>query len=383
MDNLPQLMNRVLELQPSWHKFSSTERFQSEEIIERGTLVTKEAPKLLNFLVSSEKICSVSRYNNRKSNGSNGSGNIAKIPWFRLYEPDFSSSAQDGFYITFLFNSFGKAAYLTLNQASTKGESMIALSDKEVVERVKWARRIVGNEFLQNNRFIENIELDTNKNELGNAFQLTNIASFEYQINNMPTTQQLNEDIDYLLIGLDKIYQAQETGEMAPGDYEAAIEELISFADKGTEKIAKNMKKSSRKKSGGQGIGLNSKEIGAIDKQAMMVAENYYKELGWKVTDKSGVYGGGRDLDCKKDGKTIYVEVKGTTSTNPSSIFLTHREVERSRKDPSKSALLIVSDIQWVQREKYICEGGVVTEIHPWEINDNDLFAERYKYTLK
>ena len=114
-----------------------------------------------------------------------------------------------------------------------------------------------------------------------------------------------------------------------------------------------------------------------------MVAENYYKELGWKVADKSGVYGGGRDLDCKKDGKTIYVEVKGTTSTNPSSIFLTHREVERSRKDPSKSALLIVSDIQWVQREKYICEGGVVTEIHPWEINDNDLFAERYKYTLK
>jgi len=57
MDNLPQLMNRVLELQPSWHKFSSTERFQSEDIIERGTLVTKEAPKLLDSLVSSEKIC--------------------------------------------------------------------------------------------------------------------------------------------------------------------------------------------------------------------------------------------------------------------------------------------------------------------------------------
>ena len=75
--------------------------------------------------------------------------------------------------------------------------------------------------------------------------------------------------------------------------------------------------------------------------------------------------------------------VKGTTSTNPSSIFLTHREVERSRKDPSKSALLIVSNIQWVQREKYICDGGVVTEIYPWEINDKDLFAERYKYTLK
>ena len=71
-------------------------------------------------------------------------------------------------------------------------------------------------------------------------------------------------------------------------------------------KIVKNKKKTSRKKSGGQGIGLNSKEIGAIDKQAMMVAENYYKELGWKVTDKSGVYGGGRDLDCKKDGKTIH-----------------------------------------------------------------------------
>ena len=79
MDNLPQLMNRVLELQPSWHKYSSTQRFQSEEIIERGTLVTKEAPKLLDSLVSSEKICSVSRYNNWKSNGSNGSGNIAKI----------------------------------------------------------------------------------------------------------------------------------------------------------------------------------------------------------------------------------------------------------------------------------------------------------------
>ena len=137
MDNLPQLMNRILELQPSWHRYTSTERFQSEEIIERGNLVTKEAPKLLDSLVSNKKICSKSIYNNWKSNGSNGSGNIAKIPWFRLYEPDFSSSAQDGFYITFLFNSYGKAAYLTLNQASTKGESMIALSDKEVLEIVK------------------------------------------------------------------------------------------------------------------------------------------------------------------------------------------------------------------------------------------------------
>ena len=54
----------------------------------------------------------------------------------------------------------------------------------------------------------------------------------------------------------------------------------------------------------------------------------------------------------------------------------------KSREDPAKSVLLIVSGIEWVDRTNLKLEGGDVKEIYPWRIDDEKLHAEKYKYTI-
>ena len=114
----------------------------------------------------------------------------------------------------------------------------------------------------------------------------------------------------------------------------------------------------------------------------MLKAKEYFRSLGWSVKDVSKKYGGGRDLDCKKDGVEKVVEVKSTTTKNPSSVSLTKNEVNKSREDPTKSVLLIVSGIEWVDRANLKLEGGEVKEIYPWTIDDEKLQPEKYKYIL-
>lgn len=381
MESLNDVIQRTLELQPYWESYNYKERFKSPELTERGGLVKNLGPNRIIELLKENKVAANSSYENWNSNGSNGSGNIARVPWFRLYEADYSSGAQDGFYITFLFNFYGKQMYLSLNQASTSGDAMIPLLEKEITQRVDWARNVVGNDFLSKENLLDSINLDVKKGQLGYAYALTNITSFAYEINNIPDEEVIIEDINYLLTGLDNIYKSLDSGAILPGEYEAQLEMEVTQTEKGG---ARSNKKSRNRKKG-QGYNPNAKERKANDTRAMEVATDYYTSQGWKVKDVSKKYGGGRDLDISKNGDKRYVEVKGTTTEDPASVQLTPNEVKNSMKFPNNSVLLIVGDIQWEDRKNLLCVGGKVIEIFPWttSFEDKNLTPIKFKYEIK
>ena len=113
----------------------------------------------------------------------------------------------------------------------------------------------------------------------------------------------------------------------------------------------------------------------------MEVASKNEKD-GWKVEDVHKEKNRGYDFIFKKEGKTIYCEVKGTQNVG-TKVILTKNEVIAAKNNFPNSALYIVSGI-FLDRSKKVVKAslGKLNEIHPWEIDDNHLEGLSYNYTV-
>ena len=306
MTLLAEIFQEIISIQPSFDKFnSSKERNNSPEMQRRRELSVKLGPDKLNSLIGEKLIGNSKNYSGWECVGSNGITNAAEIPWIRIFLEEYSPSPQNGFYLTFLFNALGRGVYLTLNQASTKGSNNLKSLEPEIVkQRVNWAKNVVGNEFL-NKRNYKVINLEGRKTKLGEAFAATDIASLFYEDKNIPNDEEIVDDINFLLQGLESIYLELDNGGVIPGEYEEFEEKLIEDLDKVQRPARSNKTKANINRSGGQGYGLTKKQKDAVDLRAMDVTEEYYKNLGWKVVDKSKSYGQGHDFEIRKDGKYL------------------------------------------------------------------------------
>ena len=363
-------IDRVLQIQKNYNNYSLEERKTAPEFIERGQLVEESIVNFYNNFLNkyNEQFIYKGLWNVAGSNGK--FKYFSKVPWTRIYVPDFSESATKGFYITNLFSFDGSCMYLSLNQASFESMNFIKLEPEVIMERVNWAREI-SKTYLDTSNLEEEINLSVNKGDKAYQYQKTNIYSKKLKINEIPDDEDIEKSLLNFIQSLEAIYSNLSRGKVFSNHFEIS-EELINE----NYELAYVSNSNS-----GQGL-LKYEERNAVDKHGMLKAKEYFKSLGWDVKDVSKVYGGGRDLDCKKDGIEKVVEVKSTTTQNPSSVYLTKNEVCKSREDPAKSVLLIVSGIEWVDRTNLKLEGGDVKEIYPWRIDDEKLHAEKYKYTI-
>ena len=70
--------------------------------------------------------------------------NYSPTAWVRVYAPDRSPSAMEGFYVVYLFASDGSAVYLSLNQGTSeyRSHAMRPINDRaELLTRAVEARR--------------------------------------------------------------------------------------------------------------------------------------------------------------------------------------------------------------------------------------------------
>jgi hypothetical protein len=88
---------------------------------------------------------------------------------------------------------------------------------------------------------------------------------------------------------------------------------------------------------------LTKDQQDAVELQAVKLACIYLEEQGWESK-----YVGDRetwDIVATKDDKTIWVEVKGTTSPGQS-VILTGPQVVKYRQNEPNTRLVVVHDIQ-------------------------------------
>ena len=148
-----------------------------------------------------------------KVKGSPGSGNWAAVPWLGFFDPIITESAQNGFYVVYLFNVQTSDIYLSLNQGTTAvyrefgdatGRSVLKRRAIDIRDRI---RDLIG-EFSEDPIFLGSNE------RLPSGYEAGHAIGKKYSIEQL-ASKQITEDLHALL----DIYQALiERGGLTPTD---------------------------------------------------------------------------------------------------------------------------------------------------------------------
>ena len=118
-----------------------------------------------------------------------------------------------------------------------------------------------------------------------------------------------------------------------------------------------------------QGRGLSTVEKKLVENWAMDITAQHLNSLGYNVTDTSSKKS--FDFLARLGEKTLKVEVKGTTSTDPDSVSMTYNEVKLHQMEKGQTALSIVSGIVLYDRDSNPkCKGGRLEFIEGWDIDE-------------
>ncbi|MEX5260522.1 DUF3578 domain-containing protein [Kocuria sp. CPCC 205263] len=368
MENTPGPLNDFLEevllLQPDWsHR-------KTVAMDRRGQIVRNEIPSWLrsHFDVLMRSVTWPEE--DLAVEGRDGTGPKTEIPWTRLYSESRSSSATTGWYVVFLFSALGDRCYLSLCHGATRwdGFEFKPRPLQEMQASMRWARSVLQSR-LDHERLRDGIALDARRSLLGPSYEAGTVAAFEYQLDLMPSDDDVLQDLGLMLDLLSQLYVAEDADPRAPGVPAPEVEFV-------TDAVAEAAGK--RKRRGRQGFGLTKPEQQAVERRAVEVATSHYVAQGWKVKDV-----GDResyDLRCVREGQRLFVEVKGTTSLGES-VLLTKNEVALHRVEYPNNALVVVHSIVLAPRgESAVAHGGELEVTSPWHLEDADLTPIAYTY---
>lgn len=293
-------------------------------------------------------------------------GLMAPVPWIRVFSPEFSPRTTEGFYIVYLFSADGSCLYLSLNQGTSEFRSgrMRPILDPDVLTRSASAGRIALQELDAPVLSGGVPSIDLRVDELAvkheskiraHNYEHANIVAIRYRRREIPEDQQLLGDLRSFAPLLAELY--------IPGPYERPT-------------INAKGPRAAR----GQGRRLTKQERLAVEARSMDMAIKHFERRGWAVenTSRFRPY----DLECKKPGVELHVEVKGTT-TRGEEILLTPNEVNHAEAFPLMS-LYVLSDIALeVDASNEIrATGGTVRIYEPWRVDSARLTPSGYIYSL-
>ena len=297
----------------------------------------------------------------------------------RLASKELSPSATKGWYVVFLFSATGSNCYLSLGHASTTydGDSMErryqkALAPEVAAALMTWGREKLHLDQVKNPRlkFSRNLEA---KGNLAEAYDRTSLCGFEYRKESVPSDEQIFTDIEFLLEMLSKIYFLQETDATIPGSESPEHKEAVAAIAQAAGRDLTGPRRQGRSR-------LPQAHKKVIEEHAVEVAMKHLGKKGFtdiKDVGKNRSY----DIAAKLNDIDFYIEVKGTMSLGEK-VVLTRNEVLLHRQEHPNNALIVVSQIDLDRSEPPSAKGGKVIFISPWKIEDSDLDALGYDYTV-
>lgn len=155
-----------------------------------ASIISKQLPELYHQKAGIPK----SKY---KIQGSIGQGNPAEIPWICVFDIDITKSAQDGFYIVYLFKSDMSGVYLSLNQGWTQYEREFGTKEGrlEIKKNANFSKKLLKSD--QGFSYAP-INLKATKS-LGKGYELGNICSVYYEASSIPPEEELINDLRNLI----------------------------------------------------------------------------------------------------------------------------------------------------------------------------------------
>lgn len=128
-----------------------------------------------------------------KQEASIGAGNLVEIPWICLFDREITESAQNGYYIVFLFRSDMQGFYMSLNQGWTQYKNKYGTKAgrsemyKTSVRLKHYLKGVDGFTFDPINLFA--------KGNLGKGYEIGNICSKYYKRGFLPDDTQFIDDL--------------------------------------------------------------------------------------------------------------------------------------------------------------------------------------------
>ncbi len=204
-------LQKVLELQT----FFSADR--TEQMVERNTLVKQQIPGEIGEVVKD-----LALQTEFETNGSGGIGNNAVVPWARIYDPRHSPSAQEGWYVVFLFAADGSSVHMSLNLGVTKiKRSEIRHYKSEALLALENA----GFDLTPASAVVTEIDLRAGANNLASLYELGNLLAFTYQRDRIPKDDEISENLAFLLSRL-MVIQAEDFALESKDVFSDELEEL-------------------------------------------------------------------------------------------------------------------------------------------------------------
>jgi hypothetical protein len=337
------------------------------EMERRGILIRNILPAKMRDMGSRLKAALGPYGEDAEAEGRDGTGRKTRIPWVRWHSSSRSPSAQDGWYIVYLFHPDGTGVSLCLSHGSTtlQNGSYVSRSDAETSELMNWAQAAVGLEFERDSTVRRGIALGAQ--DLARAYEKTTVFSKFYPTANIPTDADLENDLVRFCEPLRKLYRAKDLG-LSPGEPHA---DSVAI-DREIEKFVAPL----RTTGPGQGRGLSAPLRKLVELHAMGKAKEWLKAERFSFRDVSAT--DSCDFRASRDGKEWVIEVKGTTG-GPGTVLLTRNEVALHRQAHPLNGLLIVHGIELDATAAKVSGGEIVTMV-PWRLEDERLNPVCYEY---
>jgi MoxR-like ATPase len=165
------------------------------------------------------------------SDGGAQTGTEAEIPWIRIFSPEQAPSAQEGWYLVYLFTADGSGAFLSLMQGVTNP------STSTFDEGRSWATDVLGSQpDLANTIDLRSAQPQGSRPD---RYERAATFSIAYDAAALPDENELQADLQRMVSLLDRIYAASThglpTGEISSLTLEhvlqAAAEDGLLFED--------------------------------------------------------------------------------------------------------------------------------------------------------
>ncbi|NWL18619.1 hypothetical protein DM828_04690 [Pseudomonas umsongensis] len=327
-DSLKDTITEILSLQTQYTSKNT------EGMKRRGFLVRNGLRDVLySHIERFEPLFSASGYE-CAIEGSDGIGRKVMSAWTRIYDPEMSPSATQGWYIVIHFSSKGDYFYLTLGCGATifKDGSLVDVDPKELADKVRWAQRCFEKHPQLSECFTDPIVLHGNR--LSTKFEKAIAFAKRYQLDGFDEMGFWG-DLAVLSGMLMTIYESERLGKPplseAPEvrEYQSQLSQMV---------------RPKRATGQGQGRFLSQAEKVAVELHAMATARDALSKNGFtEIEDMSAK--ASYDFAAKKDGTDWFVEVKGTTSAHADSFLLTANELSLHKDHKGRTVLVIVYDI--------------------------------------